>query len=156
VERADTPSLSSFAGLNAICGPSSSIFECTADREGRTGGGTAGLDLPIFNASIDRFTESASSKSLDVVVCNHPTGEHGLDILNDDDVSRGIIREAFEFLSRVLLWSVAGCGPTVRVRLRQGGGKLEPHLRGDGALRASQYCVWRGPATVADAAHGLA
>ena len=87
---------------------------------------------------------------------SHPTGEHGLDILNDDDVSRGIIREAFEFLSRVLLWSVAGCGPTLRVRLRQGGGKLEPHLRGDGALRASQYCVWRGPATVADAAHGLA
>jgi acetyl esterase/lipase len=63
----------------------------------------AGLDLPLLNGSIDRFAESALTKNLDFSVRNHPAGEHGFDVLNDDDLSRDIIRQAFEFLNRVLV-----------------------------------------------------
>jgi len=64
--------------------------------------GRAGLDLAPLNASIDRFVESALRKNVDLTVRNHPTGEHGFDVLNDDDLSRDIIRQAFAFLKRVL------------------------------------------------------
>jgi acetyl esterase/lipase len=64
--------------------------------------GRAGLDLAPVNGSIDRFVESALRKNVDLTLRNHPAGEHGFDILNDDDVSRDIIRHAFDFLHRVL------------------------------------------------------
>lgn len=60
--------------------------------------GRAGLDNPGLNAAIDRFVGLALKKNMLLTLENHPAGCHGFDIRNDDDRSREIIRQAFDFL----------------------------------------------------------
>ena len=58
----------------------------------------AGKDDPRFNASVEGFARAAWAKGLVLDVLNHPTGQHGFDILDDDDRSREVIRRTLEFL----------------------------------------------------------
>jgi acetyl esterase/lipase len=63
----------------------------------------AGKDLPLVNYSIDLFANAARDIGSAVRLEEHPEGLHGFDILNDDDTSRRIIRDAIEFMRSHLL-----------------------------------------------------
>jgi acetyl esterase/lipase len=55
-------------------------------------------DIPMMNASIDRFIATALAANAPLTCMNHPFGEHGFDNQNDDDRSREIIKAALAFL----------------------------------------------------------
>jgi acetyl esterase/lipase len=57
----------------------------------------AGQDVPFLNASIDKFVERAFAHGVDIDVCNHATGRHGFDILDDNQRSREIISRTMHF-----------------------------------------------------------
>ena len=58
----------------------------------------AGLDtVPGLNPAMDQFIGAALAANAPVTVVNHPAGEHGFDMLNDDDRSREIIRGVLAF-----------------------------------------------------------
>ena len=59
----------------------------------------AGRDaIPSLNERLDAFIGSAIAANAPVIVINHPNGEHGFDVANDDERSREIIRAAVEFM----------------------------------------------------------
>lgn len=62
----------------------------------------AGKDDARFNASVEAFVRAAWAKGLVLDVLNHPTGQHGFDILDDDERSREVIRRTVEFLQERL------------------------------------------------------
>lgn len=64
----------------------------------------AGQDgLPGVNESIDEFVALALARNLAFELHNQPAGEHGFDILNDDDRSREIVRRTLVFFREHLL-----------------------------------------------------
>jgi acetyl esterase/lipase len=58
----------------------------------------AGNDMPAINAAVRQFMDAALTHNIELELMNHPTGEHGFDILNDDERSRAIIRRTIEFI----------------------------------------------------------
>jgi acetyl esterase/lipase len=62
----------------------------------------AGKDNPWTNATIDRFVQEALARNAPLELITHPAGEHGFDILNDDDRSREIIARTLDFLKHHL------------------------------------------------------
>ena len=58
----------------------------------------AGRDNPWLNASIDRFVQEALARNAPLELMTHPAGQHGFDILDDDDRSREIITRTLDFL----------------------------------------------------------
>jgi len=59
-------------------------------------------DLVGVNESIDEAIEVARARNIPVTVANHPLGEHGMDVRNDDDRMREIIDETLQFFRRHL------------------------------------------------------
>jgi acetyl esterase/lipase len=62
----------------------------------------AGRDDPRINASVETFARAAWAKGLVLDVLNHPTGQHGFDVLDDDDRTREVIRRTITFLEERL------------------------------------------------------
>jgi acetyl esterase/lipase len=62
----------------------------------------AGRDNPWLNATIDRFVQEALARNASLELMTHPAGQHGFDILDDDDRSREIIARTLDFLKRRL------------------------------------------------------
>ncbi|HUJ12362.1 MAG TPA: dienelactone hydrolase family protein [Thermoanaerobaculia bacterium] len=58
----------------------------------------AGKDHQALNASVDAFISEALTRNIELEVMAHPNGEHGFDLLNDDDRSRAIIRRTIDFI----------------------------------------------------------
>lgn len=58
----------------------------------------AGKDHPQINHSVDVFLAEALRRNVELELLAHPNGEHGFDIVNDDDRSRAIIRRTIEFV----------------------------------------------------------
>jgi acetyl esterase/lipase len=59
----------------------------------------AGQDaVPGLNAAMDQFIAGSLAANAPITVVNHPAGEHGFDMMNDDDRSREIIRALLAFL----------------------------------------------------------
>lgn len=59
----------------------------------------AGQDaVPGLNAGMDQFIAASLAANAPVTIVNHPAGEHGFDMLNDDDRSREMIRGLLAFL----------------------------------------------------------
>lgn len=58
----------------------------------------AGLDQPWLNATIDAFVARALAANAPLDLLNHPKGQHGFDVLNDDDRSREILARTIEFV----------------------------------------------------------
>lgn len=58
----------------------------------------AGLDRAFLNESIDEFVAIASQRNIPITFMNHPTGEHGFDLLNNDARTRAIIKATLAFL----------------------------------------------------------
>ncbi len=63
----------------------------------------AGLDYPILNQALDSFVSDALSQNVELTLTNHPTGQHGFDIRDDDTRSSEIIQATLEFLQTHLL-----------------------------------------------------
>lgn len=57
----------------------------------------AGLDTEL-NGGVDRFVQAALTKNATIDMSNHPAGQHGFDVLDNNDRTREIIKRTFEFL----------------------------------------------------------
>ena len=60
--------------------------------------GRAGKDFKPINAALKKFIDAALAHNVEIELMNHPSGEHGFDILNDDERSRAIIRRTIDFI----------------------------------------------------------
>lgn len=69
----------------------------------------ANLSTPIFiaragkeeqgiNEALDSFIKEALTKKATLDFSNHPTGQHGFDVLDNDERSREIIKQTLEFI----------------------------------------------------------
>lgn len=63
----------------------------------------AGLDTPDINRTIDHFVSEAIAQNVPTVFINYADGHHGFDIFDDNDKSRGIIKQTLEFMKSNLL-----------------------------------------------------
>ena len=62
----------------------------------------AGRDQRQLNVSLDAFAACALERNLEVDILNHPTGQHGFDVLDDCSRSRAIIEAVLDFYRRHL------------------------------------------------------
>jgi acetyl esterase/lipase len=62
----------------------------------------AGKDRAFLNEALDEFSHIASKRNIPLTFMNHPKGEHGFDIFNDDARTREIIKATLAFLSEHL------------------------------------------------------
>jgi dienelactone hydrolase len=60
----------------------------------------AGLDRPPVNAMMARLASTASAQNAPVTLLNHPTGRHGFEAVNNDDLTREVIDQTIEFVKR--------------------------------------------------------
>jgi dienelactone hydrolase len=60
----------------------------------------AGLDRPPLNAMMARLASAAASQNAPVTLLNHPTGRHGFEAANNDDLTREVIDQTIEFVKR--------------------------------------------------------
>jgi acetyl esterase/lipase len=58
----------------------------------------AGRDWPLINGTIDLFVARALAANAPLDLMNHPVGQHGFDVVNDDGRSREIIARTLTFL----------------------------------------------------------
>lgn len=58
----------------------------------------AGLDRAFLNESIDEVVSIASRRNIPITFMNHPTGEHGFDIFNNNVRTCAIIKATVAFL----------------------------------------------------------
>lgn len=58
----------------------------------------AGRDMPGVNEHLKKFLDAALASDVPLELLNHPAGEHGFDILNDDARTREIIGRTIAFL----------------------------------------------------------
>lgn len=63
----------------------------------------AGLDYPELNSALDTFINEALAQNVTLTVMNHPTGQHGFDVLDQQMRSEEIIETSLEFLQNHLL-----------------------------------------------------
>ena len=60
--------------------------------------GRAGLDGLSLNKTVEQFISKALALNETIEVLNHPNGQHGFDILDDDERTREIIARTIEFI----------------------------------------------------------
>jgi acetyl esterase/lipase len=58
----------------------------------------AGRDEPGLNVAVDRFIQEALSKKATLDFSNHAEGQHGFDVLDDNERTREVIRQTLEFI----------------------------------------------------------
>ncbi len=58
----------------------------------------AGLDRAEINQSNDLFVQEALAANAMLDFANHPQGQHGFDVLNDDGRTHEIIAHTLEFM----------------------------------------------------------
>lgn len=58
----------------------------------------AGLDDAELNRVVDDFVREATVKNTNLDFINHGAGQHGFDVLNNDDRSREIIKRTLDFI----------------------------------------------------------
>lgn len=58
----------------------------------------AGLDRKELNDSIASFVDTARAGGAEITIVEHPAGHHAFDILDDDDISRAIIKQSVAFM----------------------------------------------------------
>jgi acetyl esterase/lipase len=67
----------------------------------------AARDNPWLNATIDGFVQEALARNVSLELMTHPAGQHGFDVLDDDDRSREIIARTVDFLKHHLAGGAA-------------------------------------------------
>lgn len=61
----------------------------------------AGLDRKNINLSLDKYSSKLNKNGTKCELMIHPEGKHGFDIVNDDDVSKDIIKKTIKFISSI-------------------------------------------------------
>lgn len=64
---------------------------------------SAGRDRPVFNEAIDRFVAAAVQRGARLDFLTHPAGQHGFDVLDNDDRSREVVARTLAFMRWHLL-----------------------------------------------------
>lgn len=64
----------------------------------------AGRDAASLLKGTDKFLTIATARNIPFVLMNHPQGQHGFDILDDDRTTRWIIGEALAFARECTSW----------------------------------------------------
>ena len=62
----------------------------------------AGQDLVMLNQAMDRWMKQARAARADVELLEHPQGDHGFEVRQDDERSREILRRTIAFLAERL------------------------------------------------------
>jgi len=62
----------------------------------------AGLDRPALNLHIGTFAADALARNAPLTLLNYPGGHHGFDLIDDNDATREVIGQTFEFLKSKL------------------------------------------------------
>jgi len=62
----------------------------------------AGLDRPAANQAFDEMVAAGLTANAPWTVLNYPSGHHGFDILDDNDLSRQTIEQTFRFMQAVV------------------------------------------------------
>jgi hypothetical protein len=62
----------------------------------------AGLDRPTLNRSIGTFIADALARNAPLTLLNYPGGHHGFDLIDDNDATREVIEQTFQFLKSKL------------------------------------------------------
>jgi dienelactone hydrolase len=62
----------------------------------------AGLDRPTLNQHIGTFAADALAHNAPLTLLNYPGGHHGFDLIDDNDATREVIEQTFEFLKSKL------------------------------------------------------
>lgn len=57
----------------------------------------AGKDNPDLNAGVEDFIQTAFHRNAKIMAINYANGQHGFDLLDDNDFSRVMIKRALEF-----------------------------------------------------------
>lgn len=57
----------------------------------------AGLDRPPLNRAIDGIAAEAARQNVPFTLWNHAGGYHGFEVRNDDDTTRAVIEQTFQF-----------------------------------------------------------
>jgi hypothetical protein len=73
----------------------------------------AGLDRPTLNQHIGTFTAEALARNAPLTLLNYAGGHHGFDLIDDNDATREVIEQTFQFLKSKLT-------PGYQVALRTG------------------------------------
>jgi len=89
-ERAPADLVQKFSAVQALAGSGKQVPPILVAR--------AGLDHPLRNATIDHFIKVALEKNAAIQVVNHPSGHHGFDVEDDNDVTRKIIQATLDFV----------------------------------------------------------
>jgi dienelactone hydrolase len=58
----------------------------------------AGHDVPGINNSIDQFTAKALAADAPLTLVNYVEGQHGFDLVDDNDQSREVIKQTLDFM----------------------------------------------------------
>jgi dienelactone hydrolase len=103
----------------------------------------AGLDRPPVNAGLDSLVARALAQNAPITVVNFPAGHHGFELTDDDAITRDLIEQTIQFVTRVT-------APAYRAALNAGIGYAEAaaHVAmGDftAAARAYADLVARNP-----------
>jgi tetratricopeptide (TPR) repeat protein len=69
----------------------------------------AGLDRPSLNQGIDEQVARAAKQNVTISMVNFAAGHHGFEVLDDNDESRDVIEQTFQFFKRTLnpAWRVS-------------------------------------------------
>jgi acetyl esterase/lipase len=62
----------------------------------------AGQDKADLNQGLEEFAAEAVARNQPVQLVNYPEGHHGFDVVDDNEATRGIMRQAFTFLREQL------------------------------------------------------
>jgi dienelactone hydrolase len=68
----------------------------------------AGLDQPATNHLVDQTIAAGLAANAPWTVLNYPAGHHGFDFLDDNDFSRDVVEQTFQFLQLALSSSHQG------------------------------------------------
>jgi hypothetical protein len=59
---------------------------------------TSGRDEPGLNEAVDSFVREAGLRKATLDFSNHAEGQHGFDVLDDNERTREIIKRTLEFI----------------------------------------------------------
>jgi dienelactone hydrolase len=62
----------------------------------------AGLDRPSLNQGIDQAVAKATKQNVTIAMINFAAGHHGFEVIDDNDESREVIEQTFQFFKRTL------------------------------------------------------
>ena len=93
----------------------------------------AGQDIPNINGSIDAYVARAIAQDAPLTLVSYAEGQHGFDLLDNNDQSREIIKQTLDFLKFHLMKD-----ESVQIARAPSPGRFVAMITNDGIIRAVQ------------------